>query len=105
MAKNVIRMSCVEAVEAFQRGGQRDQIFSRQFESMFVGMMLRSESEGLSGLVQFDVAAQDMGEGPRLQKLDNPQSAFPICRGIVNQEPARHKEIAGKKKPRLVVVE
>ncbi len=65
-------MSCVEAVEAFKRGWQRYQVFSRQLEPVFIGMVVRSESVGLSGRVQFNVAAQDISERPRLQKLDNP---------------------------------
>ena len=89
-------MSCVKAVEAFKRRWQRDQIFSRQLEPVFIGMVARSESVGLSGRVQFDVAAQDLGERPRLQKLDNPQGAFVVSRGIFNQQPGRHKEISGK---------
>src|SRR6478672_5704365 len=68
-------------------------------------MIVRSESVGLSGRVQFDVAAQDMGERPRLQKVANPQGAFLVRRGIFNQQSARQKEISGKKDPRSVIVE
>src|SRR6476659_3999978 len=68
-------------------------------------MIVRSESVGLAGRVQFDVAAQDMGERPRLQKLANPQGAFAVSCSIFNQQSARQKEISGKKNPRSVVVE
>jgi hypothetical protein len=98
-------MSCVEAVEAFKRGWQRCQVFSRQLEPVYVGMVVRSESVGLSGPVQFDMTAQDIGERPRLQKLDDTQGAFVISRGIFNQQPARQKEISREKNPRSVVVE
>ena len=97
-------MSRVEAVEAFKRGWQRRQVFSRQLEPVLIGMVVRSESVGLSGRVQFDVAAQDIGERPRLQKLDNPQGAFVVSRGIFNQQPARQQEISGKKNRRSAVV-
>ena len=53
---------------------------------------------------QFDVAAEDMGERTRLEKIDNPQDAFVVSRGIFNQQPARQKEISGKKNPRSIVV-
>ena len=68
---------------------------------MLVGMIVRSESVGLAGRVQFDVAAQDMGERPRLQKLPNSQGAFAVSCGIFNQQSARQKEISGKKSPLL----
>ena len=54
--------------------------------------------------VQFDVPAEDMGERTRLEKIDNPQDAFVVSRGIFNQQSARQKEISGKKNPRSIVV-
>ena len=68
-------------------------------------MEVRSESVGPSRRVQFDVAAQDMGKRTRLQKLDNPQGAFVVSRGIFNQQSAWQKEIPGKKNPCSAVVE
>lgn len=65
-------MSCVKAVEAFKRRWQRGQILFRQLEPVFIGMMVRSESLGLAAHVQLDVAPQDPGERPGLQKFDNP---------------------------------
>ncbi len=65
-------------------------------------MIVRSESVSSSGRVQFDVAAQDMAERPRLQKLANPQGAFAVSRGIFNQQSARQKEISRKRIPVLL---
>src|SRR2546430_9061731 len=67
-------------------------------------MVVRSESVGVSCRVQLDVPAQDMGKRPRLQKVDNPQSAFVVSCRIFNQQSARHQEISGKKNPGSAVI-
>src|SRR5450432_1028789 len=98
-------MSRVEAVECFKSGWQCCQVCSRQLEPVLIGMVVRSRSVGLPGRVQFDVAAQDVGERTYLQKLHNPQGAFVVSRGIVNQQSPGQQEISGKKNPRSIVVE
>src|SRR5467141_1803533 len=68
-------------------------------------MVMRSESIRLPRRVQLDVPAQDMGERTRFQKVDNPQAAFVVRRGIFNQQSAGHQKISRKKNPGSVVVE
>src|ERR1700720_4793019 len=45
-----------------------------------------------------------MGKRTRLQKIDNPQSAVVVSRGIFNQQSARQQKISGKKNPGSAVV-
>ena len=51
---------------------------------MLIGMVVRSESVGTSFRIQLDMAAKDMGERTRLQKVDNPHSAFAVSSSIFN---------------------
>src|SRR4029077_11016262 len=67
-------------------------------------MVMRSKPIGASCGVQLDVPTQNMGKRTRLQKVDNPQGAFVIRRGVCNQQPARHQKISRKKNPGSVVV-
>src|SRR5206468_448395 len=67
-------------------------------------MVVRSESVRLPRPVQLDMSAQDMRKRTRLQKVDNPQRTVVVSCGIVNQQPARHQEISGKKNAGSAVV-
>src|SRR5437762_10044773 len=67
-------------------------------------MVVRSETVGLSGGLQLDVPAQDMGKRTRLQKVENPQGAFVVSCGIFNQQSARQQKIPRKKNPGSAVV-
>src|SRR4030095_2864188 len=73
-------------------------------EPVLIGMVVRSESVGVSCRVQFDVSAQDVGKRTRLQKVDNPQRAFAVSCGVVNQQSGRHQKISRKKNSGSVVV-
>ena len=67
-------------------------------------MVVKSESVRLPRPVQLDMSAQDMRKRTRLQKVDNPQRTVVVSCGIVNQQPARHQEISGKKNAGSAVV-
>ncbi len=60
-------------------------------------MIVRSESVGMACRVQFDVPPEDMRERTRFEKVDNPQGAFVVSRGIFDQQSARQQKISGKK--------
>ena len=68
---------------------------------MLIRMVVRSESVGTSFRIQLDMAAKDIGERTRLQKVDNPHSAFAVSSGIFNQQAPGSRKSPEKRMPVL----
>jgi hypothetical protein len=99
-----VSTAAVEAVELFDGCGQREYVVLAQRQSSFVRVILRLPGQGLAGGIELDVTAQDIADRTLANEVGHAAGAGEVKVGVVDQQSARHEEVAGEQQSCVVVV-
>src|SRR5581483_8889078 len=94
----------VKPVEPVERGREREEVGLCHLQGALMRVIIRVKVERVTRRVELDVAAKDRGDGARRDEGGDAAGAGAVCGGVVDQEAARHQEVAGEEQCGVAVV-